>query len=388
MEEDIKSFGSGEEGAVKALAADGNRANFYKLDKSKKYKIEGKSPQFACLVLPIFGVPFTILGIVGIIKLAAQISPMISVPLLFTVAGLLFICAGIALFFKGRKENLRFKKLIADCTLTDGKVTDCIVTERIRHNNDNDTVTTHYDVELTYSFYGLDGASRSGFFKSTYACNPEFYEGQSLMVAFNADDSAVLSKFTLAEGAKDFSIAEAERLEVDFSDLSGKLINVDTSKPIKTMAYSGVYIAAGGMLAGLWLLSMLPLTIVAVVQAWGVLGSVLPMAVTGVFMLLPGLYIMFLGFRRKFRLKKILQNPKFTKAVVFFRKTTFNGYAKQIFYRFKDEQGGCHIEKFSGRTPRDLLDGERVVVVYSGGNSEIISEYTLKSGGKFKRGRF
>ncbi len=97
---------------------------------------------------------------------------------------------------------------------------------------------------------------------------------------------------------------------------------------------------------------------------------------------------MFLGFRRKFRLKRILQNPKFTKAVVFFRKTTFNGYAKQIFYRFKDEQGGCHIEKFSGRTPRDLLDGERVVVAYSGGNSEIISEYTLKNGGKFNRGRF
>lgn len=368
----------GEEYADKTVSVGERTVNFYKLDKSKRYRIEGKTPQGVWLFLCVFSLPFVIIGICGFFSEEALSSPLIAVPIIFLIVGVIMCSVGFACYLKARKANERFKTIIDNCTLTDGTVTDFHVEERVSYSGKSSS--TYYDVELSYSFYGLDGSARSGEFKATYSVNPEFFVGQSLMIAFSDDDSAVLSKFSLLEGAKQFAEAEAERMEIDFSDLSGKLLNVDTSKPIKSRAYSGVYIAAGLALAGFWLLSMLPVTTVSIVEEWGLLGSLLPACVTGVFFLIPAVCLIVSGTKRKYKLKKILQNPSFTKAVVFFRKTTFRGGSNNVFYRFKDADGGCHIERFKGQTLKPLMDGERVIVAYSGGNSEILSEYTLKRG--------
>lgn len=376
MEEEITLGLGGEEYADETVTVGERKVNFYKLDKSKRYRIEGKTPQGVWLFLSIFSLPFIIIGISGFFGEKTLSSPLIAVPIIFLIFGGIMCTMGFACYLKARKANGRFKAIIDNCTLTDGTVTNLNVEERVSYSGK--TSSTYYDVELAYSFYGLDGSARSGEFKATYSVNPEFFVGQSLMIAFSDDDSAVLSKFSLSEGAKEFAQAEAERMEIDFSDLSGKLLEVDTSKPIKSRAYSGVYVIAGLAVAGFWLLGILPVTMLSIVNEWGLLGSLLPVCVTGVFFLIPAVCLIVSGTRRKLKLKKILQNPRFTKAVVFFRKTTFRGGSNNVFYRFKDAEGGCHIERFKGQTFKPLMDGERVVVAYSGGNSEILSEYTLK----------
>ncbi len=326
-----KSLGSGEtEDPVRVVNADGKTVNFYKLDKTRPYAVEGGA-------LNAFSALFS---------------------------------------SRAREEWKRRKTVVADGVLTDGIVVslDCR-----RVTTGGTSRSAYYEVRLGYAFCDKEGTARGGTLETVYDAEPPFFVGQNLMIAFNADDSAVLSKFSLSEGAREFAQAEAERLAVDFECLSGKLLETDEPEKVKTYAYSWVWVLAGCVLAGLWLLAVLPVTIVAAVEGWGMPFAVLPAAVTGVFFLLPGIYMAVKGFKSVLKLKFILKKPSFTKGILFFRKTTYRGGANVVFYRYKDSDGGCRIEKFKGVTPSRLIDGQTVTVAYRGKISEIVTNVVVRN---------
>lgn len=384
-----KSFElGGEQNISKKLFVGDKEINFYKLDKSKKYKVEGDDSRAAVTVLIIISAiidSFTLIFCIAGYGELFRTAEGTVVPLFFIAFGIVFTVVSAVSYRKSKRERARIKAILRDCTLTDGTVTDCC-TEKIVTGHGSSR-STSYKVDTSYSFYGLDGNIRSGLLSATYSSDPEFYEGQNLMVAFNDGDSVILSKFVLSEGAGEFARAEEERMELDFDGLSGKLLNVDTSRPIKTLAYSRVCVIAGASVAGLWLVSILPVFIISLVDGWGLLGTLLPPCITALFFLLPAAYIGVSGLKHVLNLKKILKNPSFTKGIMFFRKTTYRGGPRAVFYRYKDADGGRHIERFKGIGALKITDGLSVVVAYSGGKSEIISEYTLKRGAKRDRVR-
>ena len=387
MDEEI-SIGLGNENCVQSKIEVGDRTvNFYKLDKSKNYRVEGAGGGVAMIIFIIFTAIIDLTAIVLCIVFMDTLFKSAEgtvVPVTFVAFGAIFTAVTVFVCNKTRNDRRRVKAILSDCTLTDGQVVESYVEKRVSRNGDS--TTTYYDVDMTYSFFDLDGSARHGRLIFTYTIDPEFYEGQNLMVAFNSEDSVILSKFSLSEGAKEFAQAEAERLELDFSDLSGKLIDIATDKPIKTRAYSRGYAVAGASMLGFWLFAALFFVIISIVFEWGAY-VLLPIALTWLFMGLPATCIMISGLKRVVKFKRILKNPSFTKGVVFFRKTTFSGSAKKVFYRFKDADGGCHVEKFAGSSLLPLKDGERVIVAYSGGNSEIVQEYTEKRKSGRRRAR-
>ena len=217
------------------------------------------------------------------------------------------VCSKYYPIYKKRKFA---RKVIKNCTLTDGTVID-LVKQKMWHTGVNTASNySYYAVYLRYSFHDLDGNLRYGELRGNYGEVP-FFTGQNLMVAFNGTQSVILSKFSLSEGAEEFARAEAEREQPDFSGLTGKPIKVK-QKPVAISYYGQT------------------------------------------------------------RLNRILSsNPRFTEGRYFIKKSTYRyNSGNNKFYCFIDAEGKKHVKEC--KVIEKLKDGDQVVVAYGGGISEII----------------
>ncbi len=302
--------------------------HFYKLNKSKRYGVEGTYFNIGEAIL--LGVVLTFFWTVVIAQIVVNFKVLfhdvritvfifVFVVILSVITAL--ACARYSPIIKRRKHA---RKILKNCTLTDGTVLDVQKQEALHHGTHR--TFSYYRVYIKYSFYGLDGVLRYGEHRWNYGEVP-FIVGQNLMIAFNDTENIILSKFTLSDGAEEFAKAEAEREQVDFSGLTGNLIKVDVSKPI--------FIADYG---------------------WSLI----------------------INDRRRKRLEKILQDyPRFTVGKYFIKRSTYRYKAgNKKFYCFIEENGNKRVEECAGIC--DLNDGNEVMVAYGGGVSEIISHYTVK----------
>lgn len=304
---------------------------FYKLNKSKRYGVEGTYFRFgelilACVFLTIFLTITVAFTVVNFDNLFRDVRSTIFIIMFVAILALIFLLI-YSRYIPVHKRRKAARKILKNCTLTDGTVID-IQEQRVEHSGtDSVHYRVYYRVLLTYKFYGTDGAERYGELRGNYGEIP-FFVGQNLMIAFNDTNSVIMNKFTLTDGAEEFAAAEAEREKVDFQGLTGYLFKVDTTKTVAIAEYS-----------------------------WSVFGKIR---------------------KRKKRLKQILSdNPRFTVGRYFIKKSTYRSDSgNTMFYCFKTSGGAERIGECGGI--EDFKDGKDVMVAYSGDLSEIISYYTVK----------
>ena len=301
-------------------------ARFYKLNKRKRYAAEGTRFKIGKAVL---------LGIVVNLFLALAIAlAVINFDVLFRdaqITSFIFVFFAIIILisvvgcvksYPVYKQRKHARAILKNCTLTDGTVI-FVDKQKIQHYGTN--YYSYYVVLIRYEYHKPDGKVYTDEHYGKYAEVP-FFVGQNLMVAFNEIGSVVLGEFTLSDGADEFAAAEAEREKVDFSNLSGKLIKVDLSKPVTLAGYS-----------------------------WS---QLLKTA------------------KRKKRLEEILNNkPSFTVGRMFIKKSTYRYKSDNMqYYCFIGANGKQYVEECGSID--NFKDGKEVVIAYGSGCSEIIGRYT------------
>ena len=303
---------------------------FYKLDKSKKYGVEGTNNKIGSEIL-FYVVLFIFWGI-------AVAAAALNFNILFAYIGVtVFILTFVvilsvisAIFFMKAvpvyKKRINARRVLHDCILTDGTVTAVNEQKMWHHGEEMYRNYSYCRVLMEYSYVGFDGALRCGRYAGNYGENP-FYIGQNLMIAFNDTDSIIMNKFTLSDGAEDFAKAEEQREQADFKGLTGKLINVNLSEPVSIADYD---------------LSLINKA------------------------------------KKRKKLQQILQDyPRFTVGRFFVKKCTYRYKAgNKRFYCYISENGKKYVEECA--RIYGIKDGDEVTVAYSGGNSEIVSNYALK----------
>ncbi|MDE6504509.1 MAG: hypothetical protein K2L42_01425 [Clostridia bacterium] len=302
---------------------------YYKLDNSGRSGVEGLNNKVGAEILA-----YTVLFIFWCVAAAVTV---INFNVLFSdtrvtvfISIFIFLLSVIsALFFVKYvpvyKKRINARRILKNCTLTDGTVTS-VNKQKIWHNGTHRGYS-YYRIFLEYSYIGSDGALCCGKYTGNYSEIP-FYVGQNLMIAFNGADNVILNKFTLSEGAEEFAAAEAEREKADFKGLTGKLIKVNLSEPIKIADYS---------------------------------------------------HLSFLKtVKKRNRLKQILKdNPRFTTGRFFVKKSTYRDKnVNNKFYCYITESGIRRVEECAGIAGYN--DGDELTVAYGGGYSEIISGYASK----------
>lgn len=315
-----------------------NDVKFYKLNKSKRYGVEGTDFDVAdAIVMAVvlaFFLCFAIAAVVVQFDVLFRDAGITAFTFGFIAIFLILFalaCAGYSSIYKKRKHA---SKILKNCTLTDGTVENIVKQKMMRNGVEARNNYAYYSVLLEYSFHGPDGKLRYANHTGDYTEVP-FFVGQNLMIAFNDTDSVIMNKFTLSEGAEEFAQAEAEREKVDFNGLTGNLIKLDTSKPVFIANYT-----------------------------WS--------------------KFLKTSKRRK-RLKQILEsNPRFTVGRYFIKKSTYRKKSgNKQYYCYISENGSKRVEECAGLWKTE--DGVEVVVAYGGGLSEIISNYSLKKTTKPRR---
>ena len=306
-----------------------NGVKFYKLNKSKRYGVEGTNFKIgdAILIAVVLAIFLSVLIALIVINFDVLFHDACITAFTFGFIAIFLIilaviCSKYIPLIKRRKHA---RKILKNCTLTDGTVEE-IVKHKRQYNGRHHSIT-YYRILLEYSFHGPDGTLHYAKYTGDYTDIP-FFVGQNLMIAFNDTDSVIMNKFTLSEGAEEFAGAEEERCGVDFNGLTGNLIKVDTSKPIFIADYT-------------WSLFLKT-------------------------------------SKRKKRLKQILEGaPRFTVGRYFIKKNTYRFKAgNNQYYCYISENGSKRVEECAGIWK--MKDGAEVMVAYGDGMSEIISNYTLK----------
>lgn len=304
---------------------------FYKLNKSKRYGVEGTNLRVGeaillWVVLAFFVSVIIVLIAVNIDVLFLNAGITVAVFLLIVILSVIIAvaCAKYVPIIKRRKHA---RKILKNCTLTDGTVIDINKQKMWHHGSHPSTNYSYYRVRLKYSFHDLNGVLRYGEHTGSYGEVP-FCLGQNLMIAFNDTGSVIMNKFALSDGADEFEKAEAEREYADFTGLSGDLIKIDITKPVYLADYS-----------------------------WSLFHKTC---------------------KRKKRLKQILEDyPRFAAGRLFIKKSTYRYNAgNNKYYCYISENGKKHVEECAGLC--NFKDGNEVVVAYGGGVSEIVLNYTLK----------
>lgn len=209
--------------------------NYYLLDLSKPYFVEGWDGKLSVRAAII--VQCVILALILFFTLLS-IKALLTMPILFIIPAIMFFLV-LAIFIctlisakKSKAARAEDEKLLKNCYLTEGKITfyECVA-KTVR---DVDSSTTRFDITLKYQFNDLNGDERTETYIKTYSCDPEFYKGQYLMVAFDNYKSLILNKFTLLDDGEE-KLLKSERMrgEDDFDGLTGEIVCVDKSIPIK-----------------------------------------------------------------------------------------------------------------------------------------------------------
>lgn len=368
------------------------QVNFYKFDKSKPYKVEGGGSQMiSSLIFLWIGIGLLILDIVIFMQnnLNGGFDIISLVPYIFlSVFALIFLIVGFNQVKKSMKRKIREQAILNNCTLTDATVTSYSCVRRTTRHDDHSH--TRYDVTLTYSFTDDRNTHRTETFEHTYTSDPEFYKGQHLIVAFNSTDSLILSKFTLVEEDKRiFEQNEASRSNDDFDSLTGGLLDIDMSQPIKghegkwdiilPTIFVGAYLI---MFTIIFFTFLLPVTL-----SFDSLAFV-PLIIGGVVVLFFALPISFFAkviiksLKNRSNFKKVISsNPYFTYGKMFASEKTYRaGAKKQVMYCYIDKWGEKHTKTETSLTLCDSAQGEdvKVLVAYTAnGESTIVKDYTL-----------
>lgn len=301
---------------------------FYKLDKSKRYGVEGTNNKVAeeILIYAVLFIFWCAAVAVTAVKFKVLFADVVITVFILTFVVILSVISALVVvkYVPVYKKRINARKILSNCALTDGTVT-AVYKQKMWHQVENRGYS-YYRVLLEYDFVGLDGSLRCGSYAGNYSEIP-FYVGQNLMIAFNGTDSCILNKFKLSDGAEDFLKSEEKREQADFTGLTGNLIRVDLSKPICIANYDLTLIKRA---------------------------------------------------KRKKRLQQILQDyPRFTTGKLFVKKSTYRyKTGNSRFYCYISENGTRHVEECAGL--RDFKDGDEVTVAYGGGASEIVSGFTLK----------
>ncbi len=305
---------------------------FYKLNKRRRYTVEGTHFKVGeAIFLGVVVIFFFAAGIGFIVVNFRELSDMHNLAFIFGFFSIVILVAalGCVRYRPVFRQKKRARKILKSGTLTDGKVIS-VVKQQIRRYGGH-RYYSYDDVLIKYE-YATHGGVKTGEHRGSYAYCP-FFVGQNLMVAFNGEDSVILSKFTLSDGAEEFAADEAERVKPDFSNLSGEIISIDISKPVTLASYD-----------------------------WS-------------------LFIK--TSKRRKRLEKILKDPSFTVGRFYRSKATYrrdNGNG--LFYCYLNASGHERVGECRGID--NFEDGKEVIVAYCGEISEVIGGYTIKKRRKRK----
>ncbi|MDE6868754.1 MAG: hypothetical protein K2J83_06420 [Clostridia bacterium] len=370
------------------------KVNFYRLDKSKPYKVEGGATKTNVNFMVVFGSVFLIVALIIAVVMWKSISEnpvMVVIPIFMCVFGGVFLGVGISSRLKNSRKRAEEQAVLNDCVLTDAKISDCTCVKH-HHNDSHGHSHTSYEYTLTYTFVDEELNKRTGTYSGVYTTNPQFYKGQYLMVAFNAYDSLIMREFTLESGDMNaFLDNEAARSDDDFDSLTGEELDIDTSKPLKSFDGSFVWLVAG----------LAPLGFLAVYI--GVVGGVmLPTIFYGgfkvndvgsifsilAFLIMPCILIAIstaslVKYVKSIRpFKTVMKNnPHFTYGKMFASEKTFRGNSKKVVYCYIDKWGERHTEQTDAPLFLSETQGEnkQVVVAYDAkGNSVVLTRYSFR----------
>lgn len=361
--------------------------NFYRLKSSRSARVEGHVGKINGFL--IFAVFFTVVSLSLIIyNVAVQTNLDLEAYLviaMFVVGCSAFLGFGIHEQIKSNKANAAERKLLKNCICTDGIINKCSCKEYVRtHSRRTDSY--YYKVSVQYSFYDDKNRLKRRTFTNTYDYDPEFYEGQWLMVAFNDTDSAILGSFSfIKEDMEKFLKNEAERSADDFDNLDGELLEVDPSKKIVSAEFEYAWFWAAVGLFVFLLAYTVPISICATPEL--VTGKIIPdIFIIFILYLLPvfltavivGFIVQYVKKRRYF--KKILNNnPNFTWGKIFASEKTYTSNArKKVFYCYIDNGGNRYTKRFFGAAVRKAVHGRPtdVAVMYDkDGNSIPLYNY-------------
>lgn len=369
------------------------QVNFYKFDKRKPYKVEGGGSQIiSSLIILGIGLGLLLINLIIFYQSTTGDSKfdisLIIPHLLFGAFAVIFLIIGFNQVRKSIKRKIRANTILNNCTLTDARITSYNCVRRTTRHDDHSH--TRYDVTLTYSFTDDKNTPRTTTYVHTYTSEPEFYVGQHLIIAFNSNDSLILSKFTLSESDRQtFEQNELSRSNDDFDGLTGELLDINMNEPITgheskwdiilpTIFISGYLI----MFSIMFFSFMLPFILSFKSSMW------LPLIIGGVIIAFFAVPISFFAkviiktLKNKANFKKIMvSNPYFTYGKMFASEKTYrSGAKKQVMYCYIDKWGEKHTKTETSSALHESAQGEdiKVLIAYTAQNqSTIIKNYTL-----------
>ena len=368
------------------------QVNFYKLDRSKPYKVEGaasvKLSKFMFVFSSVFIAGVIIWSIVcAITSEMFQHPDAIFAPILLVAVGLLFLLIGVLSYVKDKKRKASQNEILKNCVLTDGKITEYNCVARTSGSGDNEH--TYYDVTMQYAYYDESLNLRKGSLCHTYSFDPEFHKGEYLMIAFNETDSLILSEFTLEKQDEEkFLSNEAKRSDDDFDGLTGELLDVDTSKPIKTIEFTNVWLLAALVLFVFTAIYSVLMGVLVIMRHVDFKHPITDVVLICGVSLLPVIFFVLIAYflykyakRQKYIKKLMNSNPYFTMGKLFASEKTYRaGRKKKILYCYIDKWGERHTDVLNAVAIRKNVEDQNyeVTVAYdAAGNSLVLYEYEL-----------
>ncbi|MDE6442373.1 MAG: hypothetical protein K2L12_06460 [Clostridia bacterium] len=344
--------------------------NFYRLKNPRSARAEGHYAKVSFIF--VFAVVFTsvFLGMLVyslIAQLNFNIEGYIGVTV-FVIVCSAFLGFGIHDQLKSSKQNKAERKLLNNCLCTDGKIDRCQCTTIERRHDDR--ITYYYEVLVYYSFYDDKNILRRCEFSHVYNYNPEFYEDQWLMIAFNDTDSAILGTFSFVkEDEEKFLKNEAERSADDFDELDNEPVEIDPTRKIQSAEFEyGWFWAAFGVFV-LFAGYIIPISIFAVPSFISDITVLNIFIVCFFYFPCPfeiALIIFFIvKYVKKIKaFKSILQNePNFVWGKIFASEKTYRSHVrKKVFYCYIDKDGNRHTKCFTGPAVLKAVQGYSVDV--------------------------
>ena len=268
------------------------------------------------------------------------------------------------------------KNAVKGCLFTDGIVVGVRV---IKIPSDD----YEGEVGVTYTFTDDKMRVRSAEFISNYCREVPFYEGQYVMVGFNESISFVMKKFTFVpEDMQKFLKNEAARSDDDFDGLTGELLDIDTSQPIKSLEYNGVYKWLAICLAGMLAIYVLPLGLFILPNLWDepiflTFSLIFPTVIIVLIICFSVKYI-----KRKKRVNEIVRaNPYFAWGRVFYTEKTYGGgESKQLQYCYIDKWNERHTVKVNGFFMNKIISPRETAVAYTADGKSVLLESFVLSG--------
>lgn len=345
-------------------------SNYYRLKSPRSARVEGHTGKVSGILIfsVVFTAAFIFFSIYTIIKSSIPIWAIFFNTGLFTFIIAVFLGFGIHAQIKYNKNNAAERKLLKDCLCADGIITQCKSVEYETHHGDR---TSHsYKVTVEYTFTDDKNELRRGAFAGDYGYDPEFYDGQHLMIAFNDTVSAILCEFSfIKEDEERFLQNEAARSDDDFDGLNGRPVDVDTGKKIQSAELEHVWFWAAFALFIFVAAYTIPISILAVPQIISGI-VVLDVFIIIILYLVPALltavivYFITKYIKLRRRFEKILNNePNFVWGKIFASENTYRrNVRKTVFYCYVDEDGNRFTKSFWGPTVRKAVQGKPVDV--------------------------